>query len=110
MLDGLLHPPIALPRISRCVAVFVLYTASLLSRDSCERAFISQLVFPVQLLQQSKICPWSVFHSRRTHRTSPPPGGFPVFGPPKEAMGGEASGADEVVPQAGHEWPRSQSK
>ena len=25
----------------------------------------------VQLLQQSKICPWSVFHIRRTRQTSP---------------------------------------
>jgi hypothetical protein len=28
-------------------------------------------ILPVQLLQQSNICPSSVFHIRRTHQTSP---------------------------------------
>jgi len=29
-------------------------------------------ILPVQLLQQSKICPSSVFHICHTHQTSPP--------------------------------------
>ena len=43
MLDGLLHPHSSIPyvQMGRSIA---LYTVSLLSRDSCERAFISQLV------------------------------------------------------------------
>ena len=44
MLDGLLHPHSSIPyvQMGRSIA---LCTVSLLSRDSCERAFISQLVF-----------------------------------------------------------------
>jgi len=40
MLDGLLHPHSSIPyvQIGRSI---VLYTVSLLSRDSCERVFIS---------------------------------------------------------------------
>ena len=44
MLDGLLHPHSSIPyvQIGRSI---VLYTVSLLSRDSCERVFISQLMY-----------------------------------------------------------------
>ena len=44
MLDGLLHPHSSIPyvQVGRSIA---LYTVSLLSRDSRERAFISQLMF-----------------------------------------------------------------
>ena len=43
MLDGLLHPHRSIPyaQMGRSIA---LYTVSLLSRDNCERAFISQLM------------------------------------------------------------------
>jgi len=51
-------------------------------------------ILPVQLLQQSKICPSSVFHIRRTRQTSPP-SDFHVFGPLKEAMGGKSFKSDE---------------
>jgi len=42
--DGLLHPHISIPyvQMGRSIA---LYTVSLLSRDSCECMFISQLMF-----------------------------------------------------------------
>ena len=44
VLDGLLHPHSSIPyvQMGRSIA---LYTVSLLSRDSCERVFISQLMF-----------------------------------------------------------------
>jgi len=44
VLDGLLHPHSSIPyvQMGRSIALF---TVSLLSRDSCERAFISQLMF-----------------------------------------------------------------
>jgi hypothetical protein len=44
VLDGLLHPHSSIPyvQMGRSIAS---YTFSLLSRDSCERAFISQLMF-----------------------------------------------------------------
>jgi hypothetical protein len=44
VLDGLLHPHSSIPyvQMGRSIA---LYTVSLLSRDSCERAFIIQLMF-----------------------------------------------------------------
>jgi len=44
VLDGLLLPRSSIPyvQMDRSIA---LYTVSLLSRDSCERAFISQLTF-----------------------------------------------------------------
>ena len=43
MLDGLLHPTSSIPfvQMGRSIA---LYMVSLLSRDSCERVFISQLM------------------------------------------------------------------
>jgi hypothetical protein len=65
-------------------------------------------ILPVQLLQQSKICPSSVFHICRTGQTSP--SYFHVFGPLKEAMGGKSFWSDEEVKQAMHEWLHSQPK
>ena len=55
MLDGLLHPHSSIPyvQMGRSIA---LCTVSLLSRDSCERAFISQLVF--LSLSSSWHCLW----------------------------------------------------
>ena len=43
MLDGLLHPHSSIPYVEMGRSI-ALYTVSLLSRDSCERAFISQLM------------------------------------------------------------------
>ena len=44
VLDGLLHPHSSIPYVQMGRSI-VLYTVSLLSRDSCERAFTSQLMF-----------------------------------------------------------------
>jgi len=44
VLDGLLHPHNSIPYVQMGSSI-VLYTVSLLSRDSCERVFISQLMF-----------------------------------------------------------------
>ena len=44
MLDGLLHPQSSIPYVQMGPSI-ALFTVSLLSRDSCERAFISQLMF-----------------------------------------------------------------
>jgi len=44
VLDGLLHPHSSIPYVQMGHSI-VLYTVSLLSRDSCERVFISQLMF-----------------------------------------------------------------
>jgi hypothetical protein len=65
-------------------------------------------ILSVHLLQQSKICPSSVFHICRTGRTSS--SYFHVFGPLKEGMGGKSFRSDEEVQQAVHEWLRSQPK
>ena len=43
MLNGLLHPHSSIPYVQMGRSV-VLYTVSLLSRDSCERVFISQFM------------------------------------------------------------------
>ena len=52
MLDGLLHPHSSIPNVQmgRSIAV---YTVSLLSRDSCERAFISQLIYQTNMNPKS---------------------------------------------------------
>jgi len=44
VVDGLLHPHSCIPYVQMGRNI-VLYTVSLLSRDSCERVFISQLMF-----------------------------------------------------------------
>jgi len=44
VLDGLLHPHSSIRYVQMGCSI-VLYTVSLLSRDSCERVFISQLLF-----------------------------------------------------------------
>jgi len=44
VLDGLLYPHSSIPYVQMGRSM-VLYTVSLLSRDSCERMFISQLMF-----------------------------------------------------------------
>jgi len=44
VLDGLLHPHSSIPYVQMGRSI-VLYTVSLLSRDSCESVFISQLMF-----------------------------------------------------------------
>jgi hypothetical protein len=66
-------------------------------------------ILPFQPVQQSKICPWSVFHIRRTRQTSPP-SDFHFFGPLKEVMGSKSLRSDEEVQQAEHEWLRAQPK
>jgi len=66
-------------------------------------------ILPVQVLQQSKICPSSVLHIRCTRQTSLLRD-LKVFGPLKEAMGGKSFRSDEEVQQAVHEWLRSQPK
>jgi hypothetical protein len=66
-------------------------------------------ILPIQLLQQSKICPLSVFHIRHTCQTSPPVI-FMCFGPLKQAMGGKSFRSNKEVQQAVHEWLRSQPK
>ena len=43
MLDGLLHPHSSIPYV-QMGRIIVLYTVSLLSRDSCGRVFIRQLI------------------------------------------------------------------
>jgi hypothetical protein len=44
VLDGLLHPHSSIPYVQMARSI-ALHTVSLLSRDSCERAFIGQLMF-----------------------------------------------------------------
>jgi hypothetical protein len=66
-------------------------------------------ILHVQLLQQSKICPSSVFHICHTRQTSPP-SGFHVFGLLKQMMGGKSFRSNKEVQQAVHEWLRSQPK
>jgi len=83
------RPAIKSKRRGRLVQVF------------CSNKTMLGPILPVQLLQQSKICPLSVFHIRR----------YPhVFGPLKEAMGGKSFRSDEEVQQAVHEWLLSQPK
>jgi len=45
VLDGLLHPHSSIPYVQMGHSI-ALCTVSLLSRDSCERAFIRQLILP----------------------------------------------------------------
>jgi len=61
MLDGLLHPHSSIPyvQMGRSIA---LYTVSLLSRDSCERAFISQLMFLSLSSSWRRLAFMCVFH------------------------------------------------
>ena len=66
-------------------------------------------ILPIQLLQQSKICPSGVYHIRPTSQTSPL-SDFHVFGPLKEVMGGKSFRSDKEVQQAVHEWLRYQPK
>ena len=66
-------------------------------------------ILPVQVLQQSKICPSSVLHIRCTRQTSLLRD-LKVFGPLKEAMGGKSFRSDEEVQQAVHEWLCCQPK
>jgi len=44
VLDGLLHPHSSIPYVQMGRSI-ILYTVSLLSRDSCERVFIRQQIF-----------------------------------------------------------------
>ena len=61
MLDGLLHPhsSILYVQMGRSIA---LYTVSLLSRDSCERALISQLIFLCLSSSWYRLAFMCVFH------------------------------------------------
>ena len=69
MLDGLLHPHSSIPYVQTGSIPYVqtgrsiaLYTASLLSRDSCERAFISQLMFLSLSSSWHRLAFMCVFH------------------------------------------------
>jgi hypothetical protein len=64
---------------------------------------------PVQLLQQSKICPSSVFHIHHTRQTLLP-SAFHVFEPLKEAMGDKSFRSDKEVQQTMQERLHSQPK
>jgi hypothetical protein len=64
-------------------------------------------ILPVQLVQQSKICPSSVFHIHRTRQTSPPRT-FMSLDRSKRRQDGKSFRSDEEVRQAVHEWLRSQ--
>jgi hypothetical protein len=66
-------------------------------------------ILPVQLLQQSKICPSSVFHIPHTCQTSPQVI-FTSFDHSKEAMAGNSFRSYEEVQQAVHGWLHSQPK
>jgi len=61
VLDGLLHPHSSIPyvQMSRSIA---LYTVSLLSRDSCERVFIGQLMFLSLSSSWHRLAFMCVFH------------------------------------------------
>jgi len=61
VLDSLLHPHSSIPyvQMGRSIA---LYTVSLLSRDSCERAVISQLVFLSLNSSRHRLTFMCVFH------------------------------------------------
>jgi hypothetical protein len=78
----------------------LLSTCVLLQHDN------ARPILPVQLLQQSKICPSSVFHTRRTQQTSPP-----VTLCLWTAQRGDGRQVFQVrQKQAVHEWLRSQPK
>jgi hypothetical protein len=66
-------------------------------------------MLPVQLLKQSKICPSSVFHIRRTCQTSLPLT-FMSFDCSKRGWEASLSMTDKEVQQVVHEWLRSQAK
>jgi len=51
VLDGLLHPHSYIPYVQMGRSI-VLYTVSLLSRDSCERVFISQLMLQTKVVEK----------------------------------------------------------
>ena len=80
-----------------------------LSTGVCSNMTMLSPILPVELLQQSKICPVSVFHIHHTHQTSSP-SDCHVFGLLKEAMGGKSFRSDEEVQQAVHKWLYCQPK
>jgi len=69
VLDGLLHPHSSIPyvQMGRSIA---LYAVSLLSRDSCERVFISQLMFLSLSSSWHPLAFMCVFHFRFSSRWS----------------------------------------
>jgi hypothetical protein len=71
----------------------------------CYNMTVLGAILPVQLLQQSKICPSSVIHIRRTR-----PQWLSCLWTAQEAMGGESFRSVEEMQQAVHEWMRSQPK
>ena len=56
MLDDLLHPHSSIPYVQMGRSI-VLYTVSLLSRDSCERVFINQLMISVEGTSNNRLEP-----------------------------------------------------
>jgi len=61
VLDGLLHPHSSIPYVQMGCSI-VLFTVSLLYGDSCERAFISQLMFLSLSSSWHHLAFMSVFH------------------------------------------------
>ena len=61
MLDGLPNPHISIPYIQMDRSI-ALYKVSLLSMDSCERAFNSQLMFLSLISSWHHLAFMSVFH------------------------------------------------
>jgi len=70
VLDGLLHPHSSIPYV-QMVRSIAFYTVSLLSRDSCERAFISQLMLLSLSSSWHRLAFMCVFHVSFSSRWSP---------------------------------------
>jgi len=70
VLDGLLHPHSSIPYVQMARSI-VLYTVSLLSRDSCESVFIGQLMFLRLSSSWRRLAFMCVFHVSFSSRLSP---------------------------------------
>ena len=70
VLDGLLHPHSSIPYVQKGRSI-ALYTVGLLYRDSCERAFISQLVSLSLNFSWHNLAFMCVFHISFSSRWSP---------------------------------------
>jgi len=70
VLDGLLHPHRSIPYVQMGRSI-VLYRVSLLSRDSCERVFISQLMFLSLSSSWHRLAFMCVLHVSFSSRWSP---------------------------------------
>jgi len=70
VLDGLLHPHSSIPYVEMGRSI-VLYTVNLLSRDSCELVFISQLMLLSLSSSWQRLAFVCVFHISFSSRCSP---------------------------------------